>query len=279
MEDAMLSIAKRRRNTAAASRWTAVTLMLLSAFLFVLIAPGARAQSADADKILKALSNYLAGQKNISLSFDSDIEVVTPNVQKMQFTSSGSVQMSRPDKIRASRTGGYADVELIFNGKTATVYDKFNKLFAQVEATGSIDQLVDQLRDKLSVALPGADLLMSNPYEVLSSDVIEGTGMHVGRGVIDGVECEHLAFRGEDTDWQIWVEVGDRPIPHKYVITSKAIAGAPQYTLVIRNWKTDEQPRADAFVFTPPSDAKRVEVAALPHIDEVPPAEAKGAKK
>ena len=34
---------------------------------------------------------------------------------------------------------------------------------------------------------------------------------HIGRGVVEGVECEHLAFRNLDTDWQIWVEVGDRP--------------------------------------------------------------------
>jgi hypothetical protein len=147
---------------------------------------------------------------------------------------------------------------------------------AQVDAPGSIDQLIDQLRDKFSVALPGADLLMSNVYDTLTSDVI--SGMHIGRGVINGVECEHLAFRGQDTDWQIWVRVGDRPIPCKYVITSKTMAGAPQYTLVIRDWKTGEQPSA-SFEFTPPKDARKVEVAGLPNIDEVPPVEGKGAKK
>jgi hypothetical protein len=126
--------------------------------------------------------------------------------------------------------------------------------------------------------LPGADLLMSNVYDALTSDVIKA--MYIGQGVIDGVECEHLAFRGHDTDWQIWVDVGDRPIPHKYVITSKAMAAAPQYTLVIRDWKTDEQPSANSFVFTPPKEAKKVEVAALPDVDEVPPpADEKGAKK
>jgi hypothetical protein len=251
-------------------------MMLLSAFLFM--APNSYAQSDDSDKILKALSAYLASQKNISLSFDSGVEVITPDVQKIQFASSGHLQMSRPDKLHASRTGGYADVELVFDGKTLTVYAKHINTYAQVDAPGSIDQLVDRLRDKFSVALPGADLLMSNVYDALTSDVIKG--MYIGRGVIDGVECEHLAFRGQDTDWQIWVEVGDHPIPHKYVITSKGIAAAPQYTLVIRDWKTDEQPSANAFVFTPPKDAKNVEVAALPNVDEMPPpAEPKGAKK
>src|ERR1039458_8809958 len=29
----------------------------------------------------------------------------------------------------------------------------------------------------------------------------------------DGVECEHLAFRNNDVDWQIWIQLGSRPIP------------------------------------------------------------------
>ena len=32
--------------------------------------------------------------------------------------------MNRPDKIHATRTGGYADVELFFDGKTLTVLGK-----------------------------------------------------------------------------------------------------------------------------------------------------------
>jgi len=50
---------------------------------------------------------------------------------------------------------------------------------------------------------------------------------------------EHLAFRGAETDWQIWIDIGARPVPRKYIITSKTLAGAPQYTLRIKDWKTD----------------------------------------
>jgi hypothetical protein len=91
-----------------------------------------------------------------------------------------------------------------------------------------------------------------------------------GRGIIDGVECEHLAFRNGDTDWQTWIELGARPIPRKYVITNKAVAGAPQYTLRIKEWRSDA-PAADAFAFKAPQDAKMVAAADL-HLDEVPPA-------
>ena len=51
--------------------------------------PDARAQRADdAAQILKSMSDYVAGQKNISLIYDSDVEVITSEVEKIQFTAS-----------------------------------------------------------------------------------------------------------------------------------------------------------------------------------------------
>jgi hypothetical protein len=104
---------------------------------------------------------------------------------------------------------------------------------------------------------------------------------HIGQGVIDGVECEHLAFRGVDTDWQIWIESGARPVPRKYVITSKTVAGAPQYTLRIKDWKTDAAADADTFVFKPPAGVTKVDLdsGVMAEFDELPPGTPSGAKK
>jgi hypothetical protein len=92
----------------------------------------------------------------------------------------GSLLLSRPDKLRATRTGGYADIELVFDGETATVLEKNINAFAQFGASDSIDQLVDRLRNQLSVELPSADLLLTNAYDVLMSDVIDAK--HIGQG-------------------------------------------------------------------------------------------------
>jgi hypothetical protein len=93
------------------------------------------------------------------------------------------------------------------------------------------------------------------------------------------VECDHLAFRNNDVDWQLWVAVGSNPIPRKYVITSKAVTGAPQYTLRIKDWKTDVPVAADAFAFKPPANSEKVDISALADIDEVPQGVAPGGKK
>src|SRR5450432_2169362 len=117
----------------------------------------ASAESGDADKLLKVMSDYVASQKTISVTYDSDIEVITSDLQKIQFTSSGQVQLSRPDKLRATRTGGYRDVEIVFDGKTVTINDKDAKHFAQIDAEGTADHLIDVLREGHGVVAPGAD--------------------------------------------------------------------------------------------------------------------------
>jgi len=233
----------------------------------------------DSAALLKAMTDYTAAQKSISATFDSDIEVITAELQKIQFTSSGQLKLSRPDKLRVRRTGGYADVELVFDGKTVSLYGNNAKAYVQADMAGTIDQLIDGIQAKTGGAMPGTDLLLSSSYDVLTSDVMEGH--HVGQGVVDGVECEHLAFRGHDTDWQIWIQTGAQPIPRKYVITSKTLAGAPQYTLRIKEWKTDAIADADAFAFKPPEGATKVSLDSdvMIEFDEIPPGTATGAKK
>ena len=232
--------------------------------------PGmALAQEDDAKAILKAMSDYVGGQQTIDLTFDSAIEIITPQLEKIQFTNSGECLLRRPDKLRAHRVGGYADVAMVYDGKTVSIYGKHVNGYAQFPAPGTIDQLIEFLREGHGVSLPGADLLLSNSYEVLVADVQEAK--HIGRGVIDGVECEHIAFRNFDTDWQLWVEVGQRPIPRQMVITSKTINSAPQYTLRVKSWKTDVAPAGDAFTFTPPAGAKELSQDALSALDELPP--------
>jgi hypothetical protein len=242
--------------------------------VLLLAGPPARAEDDDAKAILKTMSDYVASQTTISLTFDTDIEVITPELEKIQFTNSGRLSLSRPDKLVASRTGGYADVELVFDGKTLSALGKNINAYTQLDAPGTVDQLIERLRAGFGLALPAADLLLSQPYDGLIADVIEAK--HVGSGVIDGIECEHLAFRNPETDWQLWVEIGEHPIPRKYVITSKTVTGAPQYTLRIKDWKSGEQATSDVFAFTPPQGATKVGPEALSSLDELPPGVAAG---
>jgi hypothetical protein len=259
---------------------TAIGVFATAASVMVLAAAACSdARADDSGALLQAMADYTAAQKSISATFDSDVEVITPELQKIQFTSSGQFKLARPDKLRVRRTGGYADVELVYDGKTVSLYGNNAKAYVQADIPGTVDHLVDAIQGKTGGALPGMDLLLSNAFEQLTSGVEESE--HVGQGVVDGVECEHLAFRGSDTDWQIWIQTGSQPIPRKYVITSKTLAGAPQYTLRIKDWKTDPIADAEAFTFRAPEGATKVDLDSdvMMEFDEIPPGTSAGAKK
>ena len=241
-------------------------LLLVPALAYAQPAPAPQLTGAKA--ILKSMSDWLGSQKSLELTFDSDIEVITPQLEKIQFTNSGSMVLARPDRFRGHRVGGYADVELVFDGKTASVFGKNANAYAQLEMPGTVDQMLAAMRAGYGVAMPAGFFLLSRPYDVLVADVLEAK--HIGRGVIDGTECEHLAFRNGETDWQLWVEVGPKPMPRKIVITSKTMAAAPQYTVRIKTWKTDVTPAAGTFTFVPPAGAKKLPPDALIDLDELP---------
>jgi len=245
----------------------------MSAVAFSLIilfgtSAGVKADEADAKKILKAMSDYMAAQKFISFEFDATLEVVTTDEQKLALASSGTLTLNRPDKIRATRAGGFADVEMSFDGKTLTLLGKNLNLYTQIEVPGTIDHLIDELKDTYHRPLPAADLLLSNAYDELMLDVFDVKDL--GSGVVGGVECDWLAFRTKDVDWQIWIAHGKRPYPYRFAITSKLISGGPQYTIQTRDWKTGGEVAATDFRFKNPTKANKVELKDLKGADALP---------
>ncbi len=247
-------------------------ILLCAAALFLTVGLGtplgARADDADAKKLLKAMSDYVAAQKAISFDFDATLEVITKDTQKLALASSGTVIVNRPGKIRATRAGGHADIEMVFDGTTLTLLGKNANLYTQIDVSGTLDKLVDELRETYKRPLPAADLLMSDPYGQLMTDVTDVKDL--GSGGINGVECDYLAFRKKAVDFQIWIAQGDRPYPCRYVITSRDLPHSPQYTIQIRDWKTGNKVASDGFGFNNSTDAKKVDVKDLKGMSALP---------
>jgi len=254
-------------------KWMKVSVAgVYAATMALVIALGApleaNADEADAKRLLKAMSDYMAAQKAISFGFDATLEVITKDNQKLALASSGTVVLNRPSRIRVTRSGGFGDIEMLFDGKRLTMISKYPNLYSQVDVRGTVDQLIDELQNKLHKPLPGADLIMSTVYDELMRDVIDTKDL--GSGVIDGVECDYLAFRKKDVDWQIWIAQGERPYPCRYVITSKHIAHSPQYSIQLRDWTTGNAVAADDFRFRNSTNAKKVDAKDIGGMSELP---------
>ena len=199
----------------------------------------------------------LAGQKQFSVNADVDFEVIATSGQKLQLSSFATVVMQRPSHVHIDRKGMIADFAFIYDGNTLTMQGKNLNIYTQYEGTGTIDDAIRAYEMETGLAAPGADLLLSDPYTVLSEGV--ESSIYVGTAYINGVECHHLAFREAKVDWQLWVQTGDTPLPMKYVITSKWQTGAPQYELRFRDWNTNPQIDDAQFTFSAPEGAKKLD--------------------
>ena len=87
--------------------------------------------------------------------------------------------------------------------------------------------------------LPGADLLLPNVYDELMGDVVDVKDL--GSGIIGGTECDDLALRTKEVDWQIWIAQGEQPYPCSYIITASQVDQGPQYSIQISDWKAGSE--------------------------------------
>lgn len=218
----------------------------------------------EADRILRGMSAYLGGLSSFSVEADIDDEVIDLAGQKLQFSSAGTLVVERPGHLHARRQGPLADIELIFDGQTLTVHGKRENVFAQIAVPGTADNALAELRLETGLDAPAGDLFAADPYAALMTEVTSGT--YRGTAYVQGTECHHLAFRAAQVDWQLWVQTGDQPLPLKYVITSKWITGAPQYTVRLRNWDTAPTLQTDQFSFAAPEGARKLQRLSADHL-------------
>ena len=215
----------------------------------------------QAEKLLRRMSDYLASRQQFTVKAESTLEVVLTSGQKLQFSSPATASVWRPNRLRADRKGDIVNQEFYYDGKTLTLYNPKENLYAATAAPPTLDETLDFAREKLDVIAPGAELLYGNAAERMLKETT--SGFVVGPSVVAGVKCTHLAFRGPEVDWQIWIEDGDKPLPRKFILTSKKVTGEPQFTVLVRSWDLTPKLTNREFTFVPPKGAKKIEFLQL----------------
>ncbi|MCU0811525.1 MAG: DUF2092 domain-containing protein [Thiobacillaceae bacterium] len=247
----MKPILKIGRASAAA-----FALLLAAAMPQAALAQPAGISPAATD-LLKASTDFLACQQQFSVDTESSIEVVLGSGQKIQYDHTARVSVERPNKLRAERTGDLVDQVFYYDGESLTLHNPLANYYATTAAPATLEEMLDFAREKLNIVAPASDLLYKNAYDILMQDVT--AGFVVGKGVVDGVRTNHLAFRAPHVDWQVWIEEGNRPLIRKMVITTRDKLNAPQFTFVTKNWNLEPKFNIDTFSFTPPKCPQKIE--------------------
>ena len=211
----------------------------------------------DAIQLLRRSTDYLARAKQFRVDVDATIEAVTSSGQKLQYGQRVAITVQRPDRLRAERVGELINQTFYYDGDSLSVNLPDYSYHATAKAPPTMEAMLDFARDKLDIIAPASDLIYKNAFERLTQDLT--SAFVVGKAVVGGVPCDHLAFRNEEVDWQIWIQAGDKPLPRKYIVTSKRMSGAPQFVVVLSKWDPAPPITSATFKFVPPKSSKQIE--------------------
>jgi hypothetical protein len=238
---------------------------LTSVLVLLALGFGSQANSAsaepafdsDSQRILKGMSDFIAATPAFTVRTESSLEVVTRDGEKLQFLTPVSASVRRPDRLYSKRDGDLVDQRFYYDGKSLTLFNPAQNVYATVPAPPTLDAAIDYAREELDIVAPAGDLIGTNAYAALTEDMYESR--YLGLSTVAGQRCHHLAFRGNEVDFQIWIEDGARPLPWRFVITSKKVAGAPQFATQIVAWDLKPRLRDRDFQFTAPKGATGID--------------------
>ncbi|MEI6034044.1 MAG: DUF2092 domain-containing protein [Verrucomicrobiae bacterium] len=238
---------------------------LLAGCAAALLAPAAlhAAPRVDPQALasLKRMSDTLAAAKAFTYQSQTISEVPAKNGQFLTVFSTWDVALKRPDKLRAHLAGGAPHFDFYYDGATAAAFAPGTKVFSSSKAPGTIDAMLPALEHETGIRLAPAGLLFSDPYKALTSDVT--SGLYVGRDEVNGIPCDHLAFRGRGVNWEIWIESGPRALPLRLAVTYADRPNFPRVLVEFSRWNLHPGLKPGNFAFCPPAGSREIPFRSL----------------
>jgi hypothetical protein len=220
---------------------------------------GDQQREPEAVAALKKMGAYLRSLKAFQVDAVTTREDVLTDGEKVQFTGVAKLLARVPDRLRLDVVSDRRDRQFIYDGKTFTLFARRSNFYATVAAPPTIGELADTLEARYGIDLPLVDLFRWGSPE--SKDNIV-SAMFVGPSEVGGVTCAQYAYRQEGLDWQVWIQMGDYPLPRKLVLTTMTDPARPQYVATF-TWNLAPSYNDATFTFVPPTGAGRVVLADL----------------
>ena len=215
--------------------------------------PAVKPQPRD---VLKQMATYLRSLDRFTVRVEKTTELILPTDQRLHADQTAEFAIQKPNRLRVSFLNLSGGRQLFYDGTTFSLYTPEANAYASAAAAPTIDETLDLLATQYRISLAITDLLVANPDSRLGQNLTSET--YVGRILVRGVPCHHLAFQTPEVDWEIWIEDGPKPLPRRLALTDKSVEGSPQMTASLSDWNLAPSFAADYFTFNPPPTAQKI---------------------
>jgi hypothetical protein len=231
----------------------------------------------DPKAILQKMCDFLKNQQKFSFKAEVTDDQVYAGGRKLQYGLEMEAFFQRPDKLRINGEGDVENKQLIYDGKTLTLYDKNKNVYGDLKLAGDLDAALDKANKdyglRVGLAELGTNRLAAHATQGLTNS------LYVGLSKVRGVPCYHLAFDKKTAHFQLWISTSEPPLLRKVVVTQKKLPFAPQWTAYISAWNFSPSFPAALFTFTPPAGAQKIKFMPVNKAATPTPKKAKGKKK
>ncbi len=203
------------------------------------------------NKAFKYLHNLDTYAFNAVIIDNDELE----NGEIMKYRFDTSVKVDRPGKLRVDVKGDTRDrSNYLYNGVYTMMDNEFN-YYGQIKASDTIDGTLDYIFEEYGIRSPLAQLLYSNMHK--RAKFIKSKNF--GKRMVDGTECDYIAFSDGSRDVHIWIETGDQPLIKAYSIIDKTGEGDYRVNTSLV-WDIDAKISDSDFIFKAPKGAEKISV-------------------
>ena len=226
---------------------TGITLLLFGTSVY--------AQEQSAKKIVDRAFKYLHNMDKYAFkAVVIDLEETEDGtINKYRFDT--SVKIDRPGKFQINVKGPSRDRSNYLNNGVYTMMDNEFNYYGQIKVDDTIDGTLDYIFEEYGIRSPLAQLI----YSKMHKRVTFPKSKNFGTRMVNGTECNYVAFSNSEKEVHVWIATGDEPLIKAYRIIDKM--GDGDYSInTSLTWDVNADISDSDFVFVAPKGATKISV-------------------
>lgn len=222
--------------------------------------PAARARALDPRALhaIRNMSAYLRTLSNFQIQVATNREEIGPRGRTVRYAGTVDYMVRRPNGfvVRSNEAGRRR--ELVYDGRTLTVFTPNTGYFAKVAAPPTIRQTLALAADRYDIHPPLVDLFKWSAGD--ASERRLTSARYIGMRVMNGLPVDEYAFRQPGRAWRISIVRGPHPVPVRISVTSTDTRRPLSFKANLA-WITSTRFAANTFDFRPPPGARQIGIA------------------
>lgn len=167
------------------------------------------------------------------------------------------VSVDRPNALHVSQFDGVNTKHIYLNNGQLTVFGTERNFYAQGSVPKDIQEGMMFAMEKLAVDAPLVELLFPETAKELLMDETEIIYL-TDKSRISGADCHHIVIRGPESDVQMWIEEGSKPVVRKMQVSMKWDNGSPRFFGLL-SWESVNEFEKGDLDFIAPEGAQEIQ--------------------